>query len=128
MTKFIYMKLLGFLMVILGFGYCMTSFHNFYSYIFGDLIIANANIFIMGMGLIFPLYTFIFGVFFYFYSDKEFGSINPFILFSGIMMLIVGVSRLFVSTGIMEFLHYSYSFVMIFLAIMLIYGCIRYKY
>lgn len=128
MTKYFYMKILGFFMVVLGFGYCMTSFFNFYSYIFGELQIANANIYIMSLGLIFPLYTFIFGVFFFFYSDKKFAVINPFILTSGVMMFIVGFSRLFISSGIMQFLHFSYSFVMIVLGIMLTAGCLRYKY
>ena len=128
MTKFIYMKLLGLFMVIIGFSYCLTSFHNFYAYIFGDLLIANANIIVMSIGLVFPLYTFIFGIYFYFYSDKFFAQINPFILISGIGMLIVGILRLFLSTGIMQFLHYTFGIVLIVFALLLIYGCYRYKY
>ena len=128
MTKYFYMKVVGFFMVALGFGYCLTTFSNFYAYIFGDFIIANASIYIMGLGLIFPLYTFIFGVFFFFYSDKKFGEVNPFIFTTGVMMLIVGISRIFVGKGIMQFIHFSFAFVMIALAILLIYGCIKYKY
>ena len=128
MTKFFYMKILGFLMVILGFSYCMTSFYNFYSYIYGDLQIANANIFIMSFGLIFPLYTFIFGVFFFFYSDRHFAEINPFILITSIIMIVAGISRIFINHGIMEFIHYSYSLVLIILGGALLYGCLRYKY
>ena len=128
MTKFLYMKTLALFMVILGFSYCMTSFYNFYSYIFGDTLIANGNIIIMALGLLFPLYTFIFGVYFYFYTDRDFGSINPFILGSGISLLIAGIARLFINYGIMEFLHFSFSYVIIILAVLLIYGCIRFKY
>ena len=128
MTKFLYMKVLGLLMVILGFSYCLTSFSNFYAYLFGDLLLANANIYIMSIGLIFPLYTFIFGIYFYFYSDRFFAEINPFIFASGIMMFIVGIVRLFINNGIMQFLHFSFSYVILSLSLLLIYGCIRYKY
>ena len=44
MTKYVYMKLLGLILVILGFSYCMTTFSNFYAYIFGEVEIANANV------------------------------------------------------------------------------------
>ena len=128
MTKFIYMKLTGLLMVILGFSYSLTTFYNFYDYIFGDLEIANANIFVMSIGLLFPLYVFIFGIYFYFYSDKFLEKINPFIFFSGISMLIVGIIRLVLSKGIMQFIHFSFSFILIVLSILLIYGCRKYKY
>ena len=128
MGKYIFMKVLGLLIVIIGFSYCLTSFSNFYSYIFGDVIIANGNSIIMTLGLLFPLYTFIFGVYFYFYSDKFFYNINPFILSSGISMAIVGLVRLFVSDGIMQFIHFSFAYAMLLLAGLLIYGCIRYKY
>ncbi len=128
MTKFFYMKILGLFLVVLGFSYSMTSFYNFYDYIFGTVTIANSNIFVMGIGLIFPLYTFIFGIYFYFYTDKEFAYINPFILASGIAMVIIGIIRIFVNNGIMQFIHGSYSYVLLVLGILLIYGCMRYKY
>ena len=128
MTKFLYRKILGLFMVIVGLSYCFTSFHNFYSYLFGDITIANANIYLMSLGLVFPLYVFIFGIFFYLYRDKEFGNINPFVLITSILMFVVGVSRIFVSNGIMEFIHFSFSIPIIILSILLFYGCIRYKY
>lgn len=128
MGKYIFMKVLGLLIVIVGFSYSLTSFSNFYSYIFGDVVIANGNSIIMTIGLLFPLYTFIFGIYFYFYSDKFFYNINPFILSSGISMAIVGLVRIFVSDGIMQFIHFSFAYAMIVLAGLLIYGCIRYKY
>jgi len=128
MTKYIYMKLVGIILVILGFSYAITTFSNFYAYLFGDIEIANANIYIMSIGLIFPLYMFIFGIYFYFYVDKEFAYINPFILISGISMMIVGIIRLLVSIGIMQFIHVSYATILIVCGILVILGCLRYKY
>lgn len=128
MTKFWYRRIFGLFIVLLGFSYSMTSFYNFYDYIFGDLVIANSNIYIMAIGLIFPLYTFMFGIYFYFYHDERFGNINPFIFTTGIMMAIVGVLRIFIGNGIMQFLHSSFSYVMIMLAVIVIYGCMKYKY
>lgn len=128
MTKYFYMKILGLFMVIIGFSYSITSFYNFYSYIFGDTVIANANIYIMSIGLLFPLYTFIFGIYFYFYIDNRFDKVNPFILFSSVFILITGIIRLIMSSGIMQFIHVSFSYVSIILSIFLIYGCIKYKY
>ena len=127
-TKYFYMKILSLFMVVLGFSYSITSFYNFYSYLYGDSIIANANIYIMSLGLLFPLYTFIFGIYCYFYVDNNYKNINPFILSSGISLLIVGIMRLVVNNGIMQFIHHSYSFVLIVLSSLLIYGCIKYKY
>lgn len=128
MTKFLYMKILGLFMVILGFSYCLTSFHNFYAYLFGDLLIANANIYLMSCGLIIPLYIFIFGIYFYFYSDRFFAKINPFIFITGVWMFIVGILRIFIGTGLMQFLHFTFAYVSIILAILLVYGCLKYKY
>ena len=106
----------------------MTSFSNFYGYIFGDMQIANANIYIMSLGLLFPLYMFIFGVYFYFYTDKQFAYINPFILISGVAFIIVGGSRIFLGSGIMEFIHSSFAYVSLFMGSLLVYGCIKFKY
>ena len=128
MGKFIYMKIIGLLLVIIGFSYSLTSFAKFYGYLFGDITIANGNIIIMSLGLLFPLYTFIFGIYFYFYSDKFFTNINPLILSSGISMFIVGLSRIFVNNGIMEFIHSSFSIAIIIASILLVYGCFKYKY
>ena len=128
MTKFLYMKILGLFIVIIGFSYCLTSFHNFYAYIFGDLQIANANIYLMSCGLVIPLYMFIFGIYFYFYSDKFFAKINPFIFITGVWMFIVGILRIFIGNGLMQFLHFTFAYASIILAIILVYGCLRYKY
>lgn len=128
MTKYVYMKLLGLILVVLGFSYCLTSFSNFYAYLFGDIEIANANIYLMTSGLFFPLYMFIFGVFFYFYTDKQFAYINSFILISGIVMTISGIVRIFINNGIMQFLHQSFAFVSILMGILIVGGCLRFKY
>ena len=128
MTKYAYMKLLGLVLVVVGFGYCLTSFSNFYAYLFGDITVANGNVFVMAIGLLFPLYMFIFGVFFYFYTDKQFAYINPYVLGSGIFLLVGGLLRLLISNGIMEFIHISFAYVLIFLASLVIIGCIRFKY
>ena len=128
MTKYAYMKLLGLVLVVVGFGYSLTSFSNFYAYIFGDIEYANTTDYVMCIGLLLPLYMFIFGVFFYFYTDKQFAYINPFILGSGIFLLVGGILRLFISSGIMEFIHISFAYVLIFLASLIIFGCIKFKY
>ena len=128
MTKFFYKKIIGLLMVVVGFSYSLTSFYNFYDYLFGELVIANSNIYIMSIGLLFPLYTFIFGIHFYFYQDREFGSINPFILGTSIAMIIVGITRIIINKGIMQFIHFTFAYVIIFLAILLFIGCKKYKY
>jgi len=128
MTKYIYMKLIALLLIIIGFSYCLTSFYNFYSYLFGDIEIANGSMFLMTSGLAFPMHMFIFGVFFYFYTDKQFAYINPFILAGGIIMLAVGILRICIGNGIMEFIHPSFAYVSIVMGILVIIGCFRYKY
>ena len=128
MTKFVYMKLVGLIMVIVGFSYSITSFTNFYAYLFGDIIIANANKYLMTTGLIFPLYMFIFGVYFYFYIDRNPEDINPFILISGLCMNVAGILRLFINGGIMEFIHISFGFVLILFGLLVVFGCVKYKY
>ena len=128
MTKYVYLKLVGLILVILGFSYSLTSFSNFFAYLYGDIEIANANIYLMSIGLVFPLYMFIFGIYFYFYSDREFAYINPFILTSGIGILVLGLLRLFINISIMTFIHISFAYVLIVCGVLLIYGCIRYKY
>lgn len=126
--KFFYMKIVGLLWVIGGFSYSLTSFYNFYDYLFGNVSIANGNIVIMSLGLIIPLYSFIFGVYFYFYTDKFIEKVNPYILISSIVTLSFGILRIFFENGIMVFIHESFSVVIIILSLFIIYGCMRYKY
>lgn len=138
-ARFLYTKFVGFLMVVLGFSYCMTSFYNFYEYVFGKISIANSNVFIMMLGLLIPLYMFIFGIYFYLYADKNITKINKFILITALMFVIVGMlcillnntiiyTNLFFIAQVTEFLHISVGYSMIILGIMMIYGCIKYKY
>ena len=126
--KFFYMKIVGLLWVIGGFSYSLTSFYSFYDYLFGNVSIANGNIIIMSLGLIIPLYSFIFGVYFYFYTDKFIEKVNPYILISSIVTLSFGILRIFFENGIMVFIQESFSIVIIILSLFIIYGCVRYKY
>lgn len=139
MVRYIYMKFIGFLLVVLGFSYSMTSFYNFYEYIFGNITIASSNILVMMIGLLVPLYMLIFGIYFYFYADKNITSINKYIMCSAIAFLIIGIvclilksnfiyNYLFVLSQVFEFLHVSCGYVLVLLGAMIIYGCVKYKY
>ncbi len=133
------MKFVGLLLVIVGFSYSITSFNNFFSYIFRTRIFPeNLNIYIISIGLIVPLFTFLFGVYFYFYTDFNINKINKFIFISNIIMLIIGFSMLsfkyidipnkYIIFQIFEFLHISLSPCLIILSILGIIGCFKYKY
>ena len=139
MVRFIYMKFVGFLFVILGFSYSMTSFYNFYEYIFGEIVIANSNIFVMILGLIIPLYMLIFGLYFYFYADTNITKINKFIFTSSLVFIIIGIifiilkndaiyKVLFFMAQSVEFLHVSLGYILLGLGGSTMYGCFRYKY
>ena len=138
-SRFLYMKFLGLLLVIVGFSYSLTSFNNFFSYIFKTRIFEeNLNIFIMSIGLIIPLYIFVYGVYFYFYTDFNITKISKFIFITNISFLIVGLSRLlvyiianrfnFILFQIYEFIHMSISIPLIILSLMGLYGCFKYKF
>lgn len=137
--RYLYAKFISLILTIVGFSYCLTSFYNFYDYIFGDLIIANSNIIIMSIGLIIPLYMFIFGLYLYFYVDLDITKINKFILISSVSFIGVGLLFLILNNGLLhhslfaisqvtEFLHYSISYSLIVLGILIITGCLRFKY
>lgn len=138
-VRYIYIKFIGFLLVILGFSYSMTSFYNFYDYVFGEIVIASSNIFIMSLGLLIPLYMLVFGIYFYFYADMNITKINKFIISSSIFFIIVGITsvilqnsivynNLFMIAQITEFLHISLGYVLVILGISIMIGCIKYKY
>ena len=138
-SRFLYMKFLGLLLVIAGFSYSITSFNNFFSYIFHTRIFSeNLNIYLMSIGLIIPLAMFIYGVFFYFYTDFNITKINKFIFIFNIIFLIIGLIMLvikqfnflpnFLLFQIFEFLHKSYTYPIILLSILGLYGCFKYKY
>lgn len=137
--KFLYMKFLGLLLVLAGFSYSLTSFNNFFSFVFKTKIFAeNLNIYVMSIGLVVPLFIFIFGVYFYFYTDFNIEKINKFIFISFILILLIALMMIcfnelyiinnFIVFQIYQFIHISCAYVLIFLAIMGIYGCIKYKY
>lgn len=137
--KFLYMKFLGLLLVLVGFSYSLTSFNNFFSFVFKTKIFAeNLNIYVMSIGLVVPLFIFIFGVYFYFYTDFNIEKINKFIFISFILILLIALMMIcfnelyiinnFIVFQIYQFIHISCAYVLIFLAIMGIYGCIKYKY
>jgi len=139
MVRYIYMKFIGFLLVILGFSYSMTSFYNFYEYVFGEIVIANANIIIMSLGLIIPLYMLVFGLYFYFYADTNITKINKFIFASSLAFMIAGsVCVILKNNNIykiffwlaqsVEFLHASLGYILLVLGGMMMYGCFKYKY
>ena len=138
-SRYIYMKFLGLLLVLVGFSYSITSFNNFFSYIFKTRIFdENLNILFMSLGLFVPLFTFIFGIYFYFYTDFNITKINKFLFISYIGLLIIGFSMLYVNSfnshtnflilQIFEFVHISFAPVIILLASLGLYGCHRYKY
>lgn len=133
------MKFLGLLLVIVGFSYSLTSFSNFFAYIFDSKIfVENLNIYVMIIGLIFPLAIFIYGIYFYFYTDFNitkiniymFG-INIFFFISSFLMIIFNNISLFADFFILhifEFIHPSFSYCLLFLSLMGIYGCFKYKF
>ena len=138
-SRFIYMKLLGLLLVIVGFSYSLTSFNNFFSFIFNTRIFPEGtNIFIASIGLIFPFTVFIYGVYFYFYTDFNITKINKMILIFNLMFIVVaGVMTVFNSLNnfgnvlilqIFEFIHESFSYLLFLLGAMGLYGCFKYKY
>lgn len=135
-AKFIYMKLLGFLTSIIGFSYSLTCFYNFFGILFRDKIITSGiNIWISWIGLLFPLFIFVFGVFFYFYADVFSLEKNKWILYSVILSFIISLLCIFESifeikllSDLMEFLHYSFGYVLLVLNILYLYGKYRYKY
>lgn len=135
-SRFIYMKFLGLLLVLVGFSYSITSFNNFFSYIFRTKIFdENLNIYLMSIGLIIPLYIFVYGVYFYFYTDYNINKISKFIFISNVLFLIIGITMISFTynnilsiSQIFEFIHVSMSYCLIVLSFMGIYGCIKYKY
>ncbi|MBR3660749.1 MAG: hypothetical protein IKN63_02475 [Bacilli bacterium] len=138
-SRFLYMKFLGLLLVVIGFSYSITSFNNFFSFIFKTSIFSeNLNIFLVSLGLIMPLFTFVFGVYFYFYTDFNITKINKLIFVSYLVMMIIGIAMIIIKElyniknififQIFEFNHISFAYCLILLSIMGIYGCFKYKY
>ena len=134
-----YILYLGLLLVIVGFSYSITSFNNFFSFIFKTRIFSeNLNIYLMSIGLIVPLYVFVYGVYFYFYTDFNIVKINRFIFISNLLFFIFGVliilfKELYVLNNVLilqifEFIHISMAPCLIILSLLGIFGCFKYKY
>ena len=130
-SRYIYMKVLGLLLVIVGFSYSLTSFNNFFSYIFETKIFSeNLNIYLMSM--------FVYGVYFYFYTDFNITKISKLIFGYNLFLLVIsaiiaifnGINLLAESSffQLFEFIHYTFSYFAFFLSIMGLYGCFKYKF
>ena len=138
-NRYLYMKFIGLLLVIVGFSYSLTSFNNFFSFIFKTRIFPeNFNILFVSIGLVFPLYIFVYGVFFYFYTDFNITKINKFIFITNLVFIIVSIVMLIfkylynlngiVIFQIFEFIHISLVPCLLLLGILGLYGCFKYKY
>lgn len=138
-SRFLYMKFLGLLLVLIGFSYSITSFNNFFSYIFHTKIFEeNLNIYIMSIGLIVPVSVFVYGVYFYFYSDFNITKVSKLLLGINLsyfaISLVMMIFKLTSSTSdllilqVFEFIHHTFSYCLLLLAIMGMYGCFKYKF
>lgn len=132
--KFWYMKILGFFITIVGFSYCLTSFFNMFEVLLGNkIVVATNNVWVMCIGLIFPLFTFIFGVFFYFYADVWRNENNKIVLASIIMFFASSIFNILLPIineheSLIAFIHPSFGYSILIIGIMLIYGKYKYKY
>ena len=137
-ARYLYIKFTGFLLVILGLSYSITSFVNMFSYLYGNVVINGSNTFLMILGTIIPLFIFIFGIFYFMYVDDNITKINKKILICSIIMIILGILVLVFKTSylvlhaftisqIFYFLHFSLGYVSIVLGGMVIYSCLKYK-
>lgn len=137
--KFIYMKLLGLFMTVVGFAYCLTSFYNFFDVLLGEKLISqNVNILIASIGLFFPLFVFIFGVYFYFYADVLTDKSSKLTLIGTITLSIISIIKILLGTKLfsrlgelsylIEFIHPSFGYVILLISFLLIYGKFVYKY
>lgn len=136
-SKSLYMKFVSLLFIIIGFGYCLTSFYNLISYLTSGVVIASNSIYLMAIGLFVPIMIFAFGLYFYFYNDEDREKINKFLIIVSVFMLLVGIFLAVISIGfnisnvslqVMEFLHKSIGYALVSLSIILIYGIIKYKF
>ena len=132
-NRYIFMKLLGLLMIIVGFSYTITSFYNFFEYIFGyKILVEDSNLFLMIIGLIFPVYLFVFGIYFYFYTDFNITKINKFLNINYLFFLLLSIAIVVIKKinliEIFIFIHFTFAYCLFVLSIIGIYGCVKYKY
>ena len=137
-ARYLFIKFTGFLLIILGLSYSITSFYNMFSYLYGNVIVHGSNTFLMILGTVIPLFIFIFGIFYFMYTDDNVTKINKRILICSIIMITFGiltlifkinylVSHVFSISQIFYFIHFSMGFVSIILGLMVMYTCIKYK-
>lgn len=138
--KYWYIKFIGLLLVIFGFGYSLTAFYNFFDVLLADkIVLANVNLWINSIGIIFPLFIFIFGMFFYFYGDVYQEKPKKSILICSIVVNVVGIIKLLLINETiynklgevghcLDFVHPSFAYITLLLGIVLIYGHVKYKY
>ena len=137
-ARYLYIKFTGFLLVILGLSYSITSFYNMFSYIYGNVVVHGSNIVLMILGTIIHLFIFIFGIFYFMYTDNNIAKINKKIFACSIIMIAMGIfvllfkinylySHMFTIAQTTYFLHFSLGIVAIVLGGMVMYSCIKYK-
>ena len=135
-NRFLYMKLLGLVLVVFGFSYSITSFYNFFEYIFDYKIYPeNLNIYMMSIGPIIPLFVFVYGVYFYFYTDFNIVEISKPIFITNITLFAIGIALIIFKNAtylnvsqIFELVHKSFGYLLLILSSIGIYGCFKYKF
>ena len=109
-----------------------------FSYLYGDIVVNGSNTFLMILGTIIPLFIFIFGIFYFMYTDDNITKINKKIFICSIIMIIMGICILLFKTNylfnhmfgiaqIFYFLHFSLGFVAIVLGGMVLFTSLKYK-
>lgn len=131
-------KFTGILLVIIGLTYSITSLNNLFSYLYGDITVSNGNVIMMSIGVIIPLYIFIYGIFYFVYYDNDITSINKNMLILSFLIIIFGiiimifkinylVLNMFGISQIVYFLHPSLGYVAVILGGLSTFVCIKYK-
>jgi len=137
-ARYLYIKFTGFLLVVVGLSYAITSLHNLFSYLYGDIIVNNSNTFLMILGLIIPFFIFIFGIFFFVYYDNDITKINKLMLILSIIIIILGilililkndylVKHAFGVSQIVYFLHNSMGYILVIVGSMASFATLKYK-
>ena len=137
-ARYLFIKFTGFLLVILGLSYSITSFYNMFSYLYGNVVINNSSTVVMIAGTVIPLFMFIFGIFYFMYTDYNIAKMNKIIFICSIIMMVFGIivllfnikyfmNHIFAVSQIVYFIHYSFGYVSIVLGLMVMYTCIKYK-
>ncbi len=131
-------KFTGILLVVIGLTYSITSLNKLFSYLYGDIIVSNGNVVLMSIGIIIPLYIFIYGIFYFVYYDSDITKINKKMLILSFLIVIFGiiimifklnyfVLNVFGISQIVYFLHPSLGYVSVVLGLLASYVCIKYK-